>query len=284
MYIQVADYTPNDPADIESAMVVKVDDRSVKIAVFGLGGTRPGLNLDKVIDQASAQDVFVDSSIDLYRCQNGEVIALQGFTEFSFGDIMGLDEVVDYSIIDLYARCGEPQPWTSRLASTRAEKILYSARYRNVEQFAQLGSIYIPFATGDMNDCIVHLVRQGELSCNLPVTYEFNGLAFPIGPGGALWMKHFWHADLSVESITPNCYTLKAKLFWNETNVPCTKKTELFISSDAGYLPRSVVTTDENGEAIFKLMPIGLNPLERIKVKVSAMHFSKLGSLEVIVP
>lgn len=282
MYIQVANYAPSKSSDIDSAMVVRVTDRSVKIAIFG--DNRVGINAPGAVDQSSAMSVFDDSSIDMYRCNNGKLITLQGFAEFSFDDIMGLDEVVDYSIIDLYANNGTPQPWTSRLANTRAEKILYSARYRNIEQFTQLGSVYIPFATGDLNDCVVHLVRRGELVCNLPITYEFDGNAFPVGPGGALWTKHFWHAEVSLESVSPSVITYKVKLRWNIDDTACHKQTKLFVETDAGYLPRNIITTDENGEATFKLMPIGLNPMEPIKVKVSAQHYSKLGSCEVTVP
>lgn len=277
MYIEVADYSGTMEKE-ERVLVVKVQDTRIDVAVF-VEQYVDGINT--VIHTYEAMRVFEESSVSHLRVED-KLLRLIGVSHFSFDDIMGLDEVVDYSIIDIYSSNDNPLPWTSRLASTKDEKILFSSRYRDMNRFEQLVSIYMPFNTGNLNDCVIHLVQHDKLICNMEFNHKFNGNDFPIGPnGGAIWRDFFYHADLDVISQNENEARIKLKLRWNKDESPCEKKTDIFIESDSGYIPVRKLKTDENGECEFTVMFLGLPENHIFNVKVGTKHFSAIGKIEI---
>lgn len=281
MFIEVAEY----PGDGPEALVVRVDSDRVSLALFRLDSDHkimPDPSI-AVFDRSTAMTVFEAERVDGLLL-NGELYGFVGKSAFSFSDIMGDDEVVDFSIIDFYLDRDGPLPWVSRLASTRPEKILYSARYRDIERYSLMASIYVPFATGTLADCVLHLVGRGAVICNQPIGNAFDGSALPIGPnGGARWREHFYSAELAIISQDADSTLIEAHLKWNSDGSPCSKSPLFYLEESAGYLPKRRVKF-ENGSARFTVSHLGLQSGDQIKVKVNAKHFTSLGQLEFLVP
>lgn len=202
-----------------------------------------------------------------------------GVSRFSLDDLMGYDELVNYTIIDfLYDNQGM-LPWRSRFPRTAREKVDFSARYRAQVQAQLAASLYVPFFKGSFEGCTLHLVERGKLDFNGVINHSFDGEAQPVGENGRLFKDHFFRADL-----TQNGEYVDLQLAWNKDGSPCREVATFTLESDAGYLPKTKVTTDSEGKARFKVMPLGLDTGDLIKVKVNCTHYSNIGSIEIVVP
>lgn len=202
-----------------------------------------------------------------------------GVSRFSLDDLMGYDELVNYTIIDfLYDNQGM-LPWRSRFPRTAREKVDFSARYRAQAQAQLAASLYVPFFKGSFEGCTLHLVERGKLDFNGVVSHSFDGEAQPVGENGRLFKDYFFRADL-----TQNGEYVDLQLAWNKDGSPCREVATFTLESDAGYLPKTKVTTDSEGKARFKVMPLGLDTGDLIKVKVNCIHYSNIGSIEIVVP
>ena len=117
---------------------------------------------------------------------------------------------------------------------------------------------------------------------DLSVDHRFDGTTVPVGPGGAKWLDYFWYAEVRESSRKDDgAIVFDVSLKNNRDDRACERATRLEVSTDAGYLPRRFITTDEQGRAQFVLSPTGLVAGERVKVKLSATHFTNIGSASV---
>lgn len=277
MFIEVADYSKSEKIfQRNNVLVVKIESDKIEWALFG---DRTVENVKTTVTEETALQIFEDQNVTHLQCSDGRLLTFYGKKQFTFQDTMGLDEVVDYSIIDMYSTDDMPIPWISRFANTKAEKVLYSSRYRNINVHNHLLSVYMPFNTGNFDDCTIHLVNEYKLICNKEFDYVFDGEAFPVGKGGAMWQEHFFSAEVEVISQDEDGVEGEIKLVWNKDGSPCERETDIYLESDSGYIPKRKIRTDKTGSVKFKMQFLGLEKGDPIKLKVSTKHFSSIGQL-----
>lgn len=273
MFVEVVEYPAK---DIDLALLVTASGGSVYAGIYSRGEGE----LDEAVPATEALSMMSSGNAPFVISHKGSIYMRQSVAVHSQEGMLGFDELVDYSVLDLYK---DGNVWEPRLPDTKNVKLIYSARVRDFQRRRLLASLYIRFATGDLSETVVHLVdRGGCLVTDLVADSKFDGTAFPVGPGGALWLNHFWHAEvIPVQRGDDGRLMFDVVLKNNRDGSDCARPTRLELSADAGYLPRRFVTTDEMGKARFSLIPLGLQAGERVKVKVSATHFTNLGSASV---
>lgn len=262
--------------------VVNVDEKSVSIALFV-----SGLNADEVPDPlirvGEAPTIFSRTDRP-YLKYEGEFYRFSEITSFSFDATKGDDEVPDFSVIDLASVNDGAIPWRSRLLETAAGKIAHSVRYRELFGQRVLGTLFVPFNEGHTDNCKLRLIDRGGIICNRPfdsVTAEEGD--FP-SAGTPNWLEDFYHAELALVESTKDASTVSVKLRWNKDGSACEHAANFYLETDCGYLPTRRVSINSQGEGQFSILHLGLSPGDMVKVKVNALHFSRLGSLEFTVP
>lgn len=273
MFVEIVDY-PEGQQDL--AVLVTATEKAIIAAIYTPGNGE----LEGAIKAEAALTLIAQGNAPMAIEYRGGLFIKQSIVVHDLRGMMGFDELVDYSVLDLYA---DGMAWEPRLAQTKQTKIVYSARVRDLQRRRLMASLYVRFATGDFSETVVHLVNQGDsLVTDLTVDHRFDGTTVPIGPGGAKWLEYFWHADVR-ESARKDDGTIvfDVSLKNNRDDSACERATRLEVITDAGYLPRRFITTDEQGRAQFVLIPTGLVAGERVKVKLSATHFTNIGSASV---
>ena len=273
MFVEIVDY-PENQQDL--ALLVTATEKSIIAAVYARGDG----DLQGVIGAQTALPFIAQGNSPKAIENHGRLFINQSIVVHDLRGMMGFDELVDYSVLDLYA---DSLAWEPRLAQTRQTKILYSARVRELQRRRLLASLYVRFSTGDFSETVLHLVNQGgSLVTDLSVDHRFDGTTVPVGPGGAKWLDYFWYAEVRESSRKDDgAIVFDVSLKNNRDDRACERATRLEVSTDAGYLPRRFITTDEQGRAQFVLIPTGLVAGERVKVKLSATHFTNIGSASV---
>jgi hypothetical protein len=239
----------------------------------------PPVNL---VDAAMTLNDLRSGSPALRVLYNEEEFTLKSFAVLNPTRDHGDDELVDYSVLDFFA---SDNRWVSRFPRTATEKIFYSKRYREITNDSLVASLYLPFCGDSFNDGVFHVVDHGGgVVTDLEIFSDFDGLSIPTGAdGGAQWQQHFWSAELTEQTRGADAITVALQLKWNSSGNACYKKTPLSIETTGGYLPHTKVKTDAQGRAVFNLIPIGLAKGDAVKIKVSAKHFTNVGSLLVTV-
>jgi hypothetical protein len=74
------------------------------------------------------------------------------------------------------------------------------------------------------------------------------------------------------------------RLRWNKDGAPCAHAMTLKLESDAGYVPKRRLVTDQTGQGSFAVEALGLTAGERITVKINTEHYTAIGkiTLEVV--
>ncbi len=195
---------------------------------------------------------------------------------------IGQDEVVDFSVLDAFA---DGQMWEPRLPQTKQTKQLYSMRHRQAARRRLLASLYVRFATGDLSETVLHLVDcDGCLVTDLKADKKMNGPSVPVGKaGGATWLSHMWNVEVRQDGVRQDGAQKFVAQLREQSGPPINRKTRLYLESDAGYLPRRTVETDNRGRVEFVLLPMGLEAGERFKIKLNATHFTSVGQVEGVV-
>ena len=208
---------------------------------------------------------------------NGGLFTKNTVVVYDPEDAVGFDEVVDYTLLDMFT---DSLVWEPRLPQTKSTKLIYSARFRQLNRRRLLASLYIRFATGNLSETVVHLVNRGDsLVTDLVADYTFDGTTVPVGRGGAKWLEYMWTAEVQAVDRTGDTFEFSVKLR-NADGSPCNQSTRLHIEADAGYLPKRTVTTDANGEATFTMTALGLASGDKFKVKLNTAHFTAVGKIE----
>ena len=70
-------------------------------------------------------------------------------------------------------------------------------------------------------------------------------------------------------------------LKWNGDGAPCPHALTLKLDSDAGYLPKRRLVTNEDGVGSFAVEALGLYPGDRIAVKINTEHYTAIGKVIV---
>lgn len=271
MFVEIVDY----PARlIDLAVLVTSTAQKIVAGIYMRGHGQ----VDGALDAPAALPLLALGKPPDAITHHGELFIKQSVIVHDPDSMMGFDELVDFSVLDLYS---DGLAWEPRLAQTRQTKIIYSARLRELQRRQLLASLYVRFCTADLSETVVHLVNCGQsLVTDLTADRRLDGSAVPIGPnGGARWLQYMWRADIEPVPTEGDVLGFGVKLR-NADGSECEHSTRLFVEADAGYLPRRFVTTNSNGEAFFVMHPIGLAKGDPFKIKLNTTHFSGVGKVE----
>jgi hypothetical protein len=271
MFVEIVDY-PAKQLDV-LLLVTKTNDALIA-AIYSENGERD--DYGEMPSAVDALQMIASNNAPEFVKAKEKAFIRQVVVPHGTNSLIGYDELVDYSVLDLYK---DGVAWEPRLATTKQTKIIYSARVRDLQRRRLLASLYVRFNTGDLSETVVHLVNRGDcLVTDLVADHRFDGTTVPVGPGGAKWLDYFWHADVQLAGRSDQGHLLfDVELKNNKDGSPCHQKTRLEITTDSGYLPKRLVTTDDQGRAQFYLIPLGLSSGEKVKVKLSATHFTNVG-------
>ena len=195
----------------------------------------------------------------------------------------GLDEITDYSLIDIMLdNAGHPLSWQNRFAVTAKEKVEYSFRHRARTKSSNALVIFMPFET-TFDQCRV------ELLCELdPILLNDTIITGTIDDAtilnDGLWFKNFYWAPVFADNITVaagGSVTVPFNLEWNNGTGACEQSTKLKLNSDSGYLPKQRVTTDASGEGSFVVTALGLSAGDIINVKINTEHYTAIGKVSI---
>ena len=201
-----------------------------------------------------------------------------------FSDGMtGLDELTDYSIIDIMTdNEGFPTVWRNRFAQTKNEKISTSFRWRSVSDRSNALVIFMPFDTGSFDDCRI------EVLCNVdPILLNSTTLTGrvdddTIANDGLYYKKWFYYAEGGPVSVAAGeTVDIPFSMKWNNDDTAVNKSATYRVESDAGYLPKTKVTTDATGAGTIKFTALGLEAGDTASVKINAAHFTNIGKITV---
>jgi hypothetical protein len=202
----------------------------------------------------------------------------------------GLDELVDFSLLDLAVGINaQPLPWRNRFAQTAREKIDTSFRHRARERLSNAMVVFMPIAAPFDQTRI-------EVLCECdPILLNGTTLAGRIPdadiPKDGIWFKQFYfHAvadgleDEALRVPAGGRSEVPVRLRWNKDGAPCAHAMTLKLECDAGYLPIRRLMTDQTGQGSFAVEALGLAAGERITVKINTEHYTAIGkiTLEVV--
>ncbi|KGK99919.1 hypothetical protein [Thalassobacter sp. 16PALIMAR09] len=223
---------------------------------------------------------------DLPGCPHGAVY--KGRSYIFLDGMVGHDELTDYALIDIMTdNAGFPLPWRNRFAQSAREKVDYSFRHRARTQASNALVIFMPIA-GPLSGARVELLCDQD-----PILLNGTSVAGRIDdatiPNDGVWFKQFYfHAGaLGGAALTVPAggrTEVPIALRWNGDGAPCAHALTLKLDSDAGYLAKRRLNTDENGLGSFAIEALGLRPGDRIAVKVNTEHYTAIGKilLEVV--
>ncbi len=282
---------------------VDVQESYAGIAVFapcGQGeGTRDGIatiswaELEEALATPNAEVSaagFVDLRAngafvpDLPGCPFGGIYKGRSYI-FASG-MRGHDEITDHALIDIMTdNAGFPLPWRNRFAQSAREKVDLSFRHRARMQAANVLVIFMPIA-GPLSSTRIEILCHQE-----PILLNGTSVAGRIDdatiPNDGQWFKQFYFHAVPTAAVSVPAggrAEVPIALRWNGDDTPCAHALVMKLESDAGYLPRRRLATDNGGNGTFVVEALGLTPGERIAVKINAGHYTAIGKiiLEVV--
>jgi hypothetical protein len=203
---------------------------------------------------------------------------------YIFSDGMtGLDELVDYSIIDIMTdNQGFPTVWRNRFALTKNEKISTSFRWRSLTDNSNALVVFMPFDTGSFDDCRIEVLCKKD-----PILLNNTTLAGRVDDDtipndGLYYKKWFYYADASTATVAPNgTVEIPFTMKWNNDDTAVGKSSTYRLECDAGYLPKAKVTTDATGAGTIKFTALGLEAGDTANIKINSTHFTNIGKITV---
>jgi len=200
--------------------------------------------------------------------------------------MVGHDELTDYALIDIMTdNNGFPLPWRNRFAQSAREKVDYSFRHRARTQASNALVIFMPIA-GPLSGARVELLCDQD-----PILLNSTHVAGRIDdasiPNDGIWFKQFYFHAVEAETLSVPAggrADVPIALKWNGDGAPCPHALTLKLDSDAGYLPKRRLVTNEDGVGSFAVEALGLRPGDRIAVKINTEHYTAIGKiiLEVV--
>lgn len=208
-----------------------------------------------------------------------------GTSTMGTSGMIGYDEIVDYSILDILLNHeGMPMPWRNRFAQSKTEKVDFSFRFRAINQVSNGLVVFMPFATEDLTEARVELLCEQD-PILLNGTFVTDRYPDADIPNDGIWFKQWF---FSAQPLTPSLTVtaggsvdIPFKLTWNKDGSDCARATRFKVEADAGYLPKTRAFTDANGQGMVRVQALGLQSGDRIKVKLNAEHYSSVGSFTV---
>ena len=203
---------------------------------------------------------------------------------YIFADgMMGVDEIVDYSLLDIaVGQGGRPLCWRNRFAQSAREKIDLSFRHRAREGIANALVVFLPFEV-PFDQARIEVLCQTD-----PILLNGTVIAGRIDdatiPKDGVWFKQFYFHAVTTEVVTvapDGRVDVPFQLAWTSDGSTVMRSATFKLEADAGYLPRRRVTTDANGHGVISVEARGLAVGDVIAVKINTEHYTAIGKLRV---
>jgi hypothetical protein len=198
----------------------------------------------------------------------------------------GQDELVPYALIDLAVGAdGRPLTWRNRFAQSAREKIDTSFRHRARAGISNALVMFMPIV-------VPFDAARIEVLCEIePILLNGTLLEGVIDdatiPKDGVWYKQFYFHAVGPEMVAipaDGRVEVPVALKWNADSSAFAHSLVLKLETDAGYLPKRRLMTTTDGTGSFAVEALGLNPGDRITVKLNTEHYTAIGKivLEVI--
>jgi hypothetical protein len=217
------------------------------------------------------------------------VFEYQGKIIFDKDYANGSNEYDDHSVIEFFGDgTGKPLYWKSRFVETANTKIKNSIRFMAESlRMTELAYIGIPFKKDSLLEVGCIGVNHGIYEPISNVTFE----RMPLMAGGEFitQMYSVYSENKSVE--VNETITVPFNIKWIHTGTDfdvekgsnVNNKINLTLSTDKGYLPKTKISTDDNGYGEFKISALGLDSGDIINVKFGVGSFTNIGKINITV-
>ena len=241
-----------------------------------------GLNKSGMPDLRRSGELIED-----FPLSDGKVVKYMGRVYFHLDGMNGVDEIVDYSLVDL-ATTGEgiPLPWRNRFAASAREKIDTSFRHR-ARSLQQVGAVvFMPLAVSDLSQARIEVVTGPEGVILLNDTKETGTIDGPtVIPNDGKWYEQFYFkAQAPADLFVPagGNIDIPIQLNWQKPDEPnCAAEVTLKVEEVSGFFPQKRLRTDGGGAATLTAMALGLKPGDLLVAKIGTDHFSAVGKITV---
>lgn len=211
------------------------------------------------------------------------IYVCRGKMTFDLDNVFGIDEMVDHSVWFFQTdAAGTPTRLINRFAESARNKILDSYRFRAQQAETTRLKVTMPFAGMDFTECLIAI----PYCVNKPLLRVGEGMASPVHTDSLpvfpdtflhLWKPVFEATEVNVAA--DNTASVGFQLKWNRDGTDVKRKVKLQVESNAGYLPKKFVETDENGQGVIRFRALDLATGDVAKVKLNAGHFSNIASV-----
>lgn len=206
-----------------------------------------------------------------------QVFSFRGKAVLDLDGLLGADEIVDYSAIDIpIDYTGSPIAVVNRFSETKLAKAHQGFRYRTL--FPQSGGLvlHFPFVADSLREVVVEALH-GELG------YLGDQPDRVVEATAVRSIQQFyWHIEADATSVSAGASVdVLFRIVPNDPagTRPAIRPTRIFVAADRGYLPRREVVTDGEGRGTVRVTALGLAPGERVKLKFNATHYTALGKV-----
>jgi hypothetical protein len=217
------------------------------------------------------------------------VFEYQGKIIFDIDYANGSNEYDDHSIIEFFGDgIGKPLYWKSRFVETLNTKIKNSLRFMSENlRMNEIAYIGIPFKKDS-------LLEVGCLGVNHGIYEPISNIKLeqmPLMSGGETLTEMYkvYSENLSVGIDNTITVPFNVKWIHSGTDFDVEKgsninnKINLTLSTDKGYLPKTKISTDNNGSGEFKISALGLDAGDVINVKFGVGSFTNIGKINITV-
>jgi hypothetical protein len=197
----------------------------------------------------------------------------------------GLDELTDYSIVDIMTDSkGFPTVWRNRLSQTKDERVSTSFRWRAISEKSNALVVFMPFDTGNFEDCRIEVLCDKDPIMLNGTTLTGRVDDATIANDGLYYKKWFYRAEAAPVVVAPDeTVEVPFSLIWDGDDTAVNTECKVRVSTDSGYLPKTTTTTDKFGQGAIKFTALGLDAGDVAHLKVGVGHFTNIGKLKVTV-
>lgn len=246
---------------IRHGYVVHIDNNSISVSIYM---REPDMNQKGVVLHAELQDGSALSPM-----LAGQQIGIYATSNLVFEDLLNRTEHSDYAIWTLPATADQFGHPFNRVVETTVSK-------RHKDHQIRLGEnapikLLVPLQSADPSDWTLHVATNPDypLICNAQV--ERLGLYETIA-------RDMPTMSAPAEVTSTNGAPVEIEVTFG--NAPAGSEADVFAETSGGYLPLTRIRSTGH-KAKFRLLPLGLNAGESVRIKFGFRHYSGLAATTV---
>lgn len=216
-----------------------------------------------------------------------------GKVTLSLDGSFGLHELGDFTLMEFWvSSLGRPLGVFNRLDISKSARAIQPTRARvlyNPEAVKGM-TVVFPFAPATMADAaLIEVPWSHYKPILLDGTWDQERPPRPASPRlvEGLWSVQF-PQNLTVQ--VDQTISFDVQLVWNNNEdyswtggTPIAKSVDLTLTTSAGYLPKTKITTDSTGKATVKVRASDLSVGDTIELKAEVGYFTKVGYTNIAV-